>query len=52
MSIIIPANSAAGGGGYQVDNSCRFNSGSSDSLTRTFGTPTNNKKWTYSFSPM
>ena len=49
MSIIIPANSAAGGGGYQVDNSCRFNSGSSDSLTRTFGTPTNNKKWTYSF---
>jgi hypothetical protein len=32
-----------------VDNSLRFNSGSSDSLTRTLGTPTNNKKWTYSF---
>jgi hypothetical protein len=48
MSLIIPANSLAGGG-YAVDNSCRFNSGSSDSLTRTLGTPTNNKIWTYSF---
>jgi hypothetical protein len=47
MSLIIPANSLAGGGG--IDNSLRFNSGSSDSLTRTLGTPTNNKKWTYSF---
>ena len=35
--------------GYDVANSCRFNAGSSDSLTRTLGTPTNNKKWTYSF---
>jgi len=35
--------------GYEVANSCRFNAGSSDSLTRTFGTPTNNKIWTYSF---
>ena len=49
MSLIIPANSASAAGGYAVDNSCRFNSGSSDSLTRTLGTPTNNKKWTYSF---
>jgi hypothetical protein len=31
MSLIIPANSLAGGG-YQVDNSLRFNSGSSDYL--------------------
>ncbi len=48
MPIILPANSAASGG-YEVDNSLRFNAGSSDSLTRTFGTPTNNKIWTYSF---
>jgi len=34
---------------YDVANSCRFNAGSSDSLTRTFGTPTNNRIWTYSF---
>ena len=39
MSIIIPANSAAGGG-YEVSNSLRFNSGSSDYLNRTLGTPT------------
>jgi len=30
-------------------NSCKFDAASSDSLTRTFGTPTNNKIWTYSF---
>ena len=34
---------------YNVDNSCRFNSPSSDRLNRTLGTPTNNYKWTYSF---
>ena len=39
MSIIIPANSATGGG-YEVSNSLRFNSGSSDYLNRTLGTPT------------
>ena len=33
MSLIIPANSLAGGG-YAVDNSLRFNSGSSDYLNR------------------
>jgi hypothetical protein len=48
MSLIIPANSLAGGG-YAVDNSLRFNSGSSDYLNRTLGTPTNNKIWTFSF---
>ena len=48
MSLIIPANSLAGGG-YAVDNSLRFNSGSSDYLNRTYGTPTNNKIWTFSF---
>ena len=48
MSLIIPANSLAGGG-YAVDNSLRFNSGSSDYLNRTYGIPTNNKIWTFSF---
>jgi hypothetical protein len=39
MSLIIPANSLAGGG-YAVDNSLRFNTASSDYLNKTFGTPT------------
>jgi hypothetical protein len=47
MSLIIPANSLAGGG-YAVDNSLRFNSGSSDSLTRTPASTTNRKTWTWS----
>jgi hypothetical protein len=46
MSLIIPANTLSGG--YAVDNSARFNSGSSDSLTRTFSTPTSAKKFTIS----
>jgi hypothetical protein len=40
MSLIIPANSLAGGG-YAVDNSLRFNSGSSDYLNRTPGSAGN-----------
>ena len=47
MSLIIPANTLSSGG-FAVDNSARFNSGSSDSLTRTFSTPTNAKKFTIS----
>ena len=47
MSIIIPANSAVGGG-FEVANSCRFNDGSSDYLTISSGTPTNDKKFTVS----
>ena len=47
MSIIIPANSAAGGG-YEVSNSLRFNSGSSDYLNKTLGTPTLATKNTFS----
>jgi hypothetical protein len=35
-------------GGYEVDNSLRFNSGSSDYLNRTLSTPTNNKIYTWS----
>ena len=36
MSLIIPANTLASGG-YAVDNSCRFNVGSSDYLNRSVG---------------
>ena len=35
--------------GYNVANSLRFNSGSSDYLNKTLGTATNRKKFTYSF---
>jgi len=34
--------------GHQVANSCRFNSGSSDTLSRTFGTSTSQKIFTWS----
>ena len=34
--------------GYDVDNSLRFNKGSSDYLNRTFGTSTSEGTWTYS----
>ena len=47
MSFIIGANSAVAGG-FAVDNSCRFNSTSSDKLTRTFGSGGSVVKWTYS----
>ena len=47
MSLIIPANTLASGG-YAVDNSLRFNSGSNDFLNKTNGTPTNSKKFTTS----
>jgi hypothetical protein len=46
------AVSAVAGEGYQVENACLFESTGSDSttdaLTRTFGTPTNNGVFTYS----
>jgi len=48
MPIILPANSAVAGG-FNVDNSLRFNSGSSDYLNKNLGTPTNNRKWSFSF---
>ena len=34
--------------GYNIDNSCRFNSADSAYMHRTFGTPTNVDKWTFS----
>ena len=49
MSIIIPANSAVGGG-FDVDNSVRMNKASSDSLSRTqSASPTSATKGTLSF---
>jgi len=47
MPLIIPANSAVSGG-FNVDNSARFNKASADNLIRTFGTATNRRKWTLS----
>ena len=48
MPLILGTNSIKDTG-FNVDNSLRFNSGSSDYLTRTFGTPTSSQKWTLSF---
>jgi len=46
--VILPTNSISGG--YDITNSLRFNSGSSDYLNKTsFGTATNRKKFTFSF---
>ena len=48
MSLIIPANTLASGG-FAVDNSCRFNNGSSDYLNRSVGgNSTLNTKGTWS----
>jgi len=47
MPFIIPANSASASGGFDAANSCRFNAGSSDYLSRTFGSG-NRKTWTWS----
>ncbi len=48
MPLVLGSNSASAGG-YNVDNSLRFNSGSSDYLNRTPATTTNQRTWTYSF---
>ena len=47
MPLIIPANSASASG-YAIDNSCRFNDGSSDYLNKSNGTPTNADRCTIS----
>ena len=44
--LIVGGNQSAGG--YNVDNSLRFNDGSSDYLTKTFGSAGNRKTWTWS----
>jgi hypothetical protein len=46
MPLILGANSVSGG--YEVDNSLRFNSGSSDNLSRTTGSTGNRKTVTFS----
>ena len=46
MSLIIPANTLASGG-YAVDNSCRFATGSSDYMKKS-QSGGNREKWTYS----
>ncbi len=48
MPLILGTNSIKDTG-YDVANSCRFNDGSSDNLSRTTGTPSNRKKFTLSF---
>ena len=48
MPLILGTNSIKDTG-YDVANSLRFNSGSSDYLNKTFGTPTSTKKGTHSF---
>jgi hypothetical protein len=45
--VILPTNSISGG--YDLTNSLRFNSGSSDYLNRTFGSAGNQKTMTISF---
>ena len=47
VSFILPGNSATGG--YDVANSCRFNSGSTDHLDITFGSAGNRRTFTVSF---
>jgi hypothetical protein len=44
--VILPTNSASGG--YDITNSLRFNSGSSDYLNRTPASSGNRQKWTWS----
>jgi hypothetical protein len=46
MPLILGANSLAGGG-YEIDNSLRFNDGSSDYLSKTFGSASNTKNFYY-----
>ena len=50
MPLILSGNvaSATADAGYTVDNSCRFNEGSTDYLNTTFGTSTSTQKCTYS----
>ena len=48
MPLILGTNSIKDTG-YNVDNSLRFNRGSTDNLSRTFGTATSQKTFTWSF---
>ena len=46
MPLILGANSVSGG--YEIDNSLRFNSGSSDYLSKSFASNGNRQTWTWS----
>ena len=48
MSLIIPANSAAAAGGFDVDNSCRFDYASSDHVHKTPGSAGSGTKFVFS----
>ena len=48
MRIIGLGANSPSSAGYEVDNSLRFNDGSSDKLTRSNGTPDSEKKFTFS----
>jgi hypothetical protein len=48
MSLIIPANSAAASGGYDVANSCRFNPGDSPKMVKASSSSGNGYKGTFS----
>tara|TARA_R100001079_G_scaffold68960_1_gene36221 strand:+ start:283 stop:1680 length:1398 start_codon:yes stop_codon:yes gene_type:complete len=48
MSLLIPGTNSIKDTGYSVANSLRFDSGSSDRLTRTFGSGGNSALWTWS----
>ena len=47
-NILAGASGQGGGAGYTIENSLRFRSSASAYLNKTLGTPTENKKWTYS----
>ena len=47
MPLILGTNSIKDTG-YNIANSCRFNDGDSAHMLRTFGTPSDNLKWTWS----
>ena len=48
MAFLIGGANSAADTGYDVDNSCRFNDGDSDSLNITPGSAGNRKTWTFS----
>ena len=46
---LLQAGFGSSGGDYTINDSLRFRSSASAYLNRTFSTPTDNKKWTFSF---
>ena len=48
MSVLPVGFGSEVAGGYQIERSLRFNSADSTYLSETFGTPTNNRIWTWS----